>query len=466
MERRQLPAAGQPQHVTAEHDLDRHAVELARAPCFSALPCRQRLPHDSQLDVQALVGEVEVGSKSLPYGTVGISLEHERPRLVLPADPVLVEETRQLGLGSDGRSRVPSMFDSRPSRRRKRLPGSSQGDATATHCFPRGRQGNIAAVLRASLFGPRASETVEDWRAALDDLEEDELLWIDGADPSDDELEQLTGAIGSPESWSLRPGGGDGFARVADDGERLFVTVYGAAGSPDDPVLAEVVCVVGKNWVVTLHQESVEMVEEFRERASGGGDVGRLDAPAFLATLLQWVIAGFLRAFEQVEAELEELDAEAMAKPPGDAQAALGRLVRLRRTIGTLRRALAPHREIVTALAHPELDALSTPDSAERFASLERRLEAALTSARDAKDSVIGSFEIVIARTEFRTNEIVKVLTLVTVLLLPASVLAGVMGMNFKAGIFDIAWLFWVVVAAMIAIALVVAGAARARRWI
>jgi Mg2+ and Co2+ transporter CorA len=45
-------------------------------------------------------------------------------------------------------------------------------------------------------------------------------------------------------------------------------------------------------------------------------------------------------------------------------------------------------------------------------------------------------------------------------------VLAGIMGMNFKAGIFDIAWLFWVVVAAMIVIALVVAGAARARRWI
>ena len=321
-------------------------------------------------------------------------------------------------------------------------------------------------VLSTSLFGARASQTIENWQAALDDLGDDELLWIDASDPLDDELEQLTRAIGSPTSWSLRPGRGDGFARVADDGERLLVTVYGAAGSPEDPILAEVLCVVGKNWVVTVHEKSVEALDEFRERATGGGDVGRLDAPAFLATLLEWVVAGFVRAFEQVEAELETLDAEAMSRPPGDAQAALGRLVKMRRTIGTLRRALAPHREIVTALAHPELDALSTPDSAERFAGLERRLEAALVSARDAKDSVIGSFDVVIARTEFRTNEIVKVLTLVTVMLLPASVLAGVMGMNFETGFFGTSWLFWVVVAAMVVIGLVVGATARARSWI
>ena len=40
-----------------------------------------------------------------------------------------------------------------------------------------------------------------------------------------------------------------------------------------------------------------------------------------------------------------------------------------------------------------------------------------------------------------------KVLTLVTVILLPATVLAGVMGMNFQLHLFDLAWMFWVVIA-------------------
>src|SRR6188472_93316 len=119
------------------------------------------------------------------------------------------------------------------------------------------------------------------------------------------------------------------------------------------------------------------------------------------------------------------------------------RLVELRRSIGTLRRALAPHREVVVALAHPELDALSTEDSAEKFAALEGRLTEALDVARDTKDSTFGSFDLLVARIGQRTNDIMKVLTLVTVVLLPSTVLAGIMGMNFQVGLFDDVWVFW-----------------------
>jgi Mg2+ and Co2+ transporter CorA len=56
------------------------------------------------------------------------------------------------------------------------------------------------------------------------------------------------------------------------------------------------------------------------------------------------------------------------------------------------------------------------------------------------------------------------------VILLPATVLAGIMDMNFKVGIFDLAWIFWAVLAAMLAamfgIAVAVLSVARGRRWI
>jgi Mg2+ and Co2+ transporter CorA len=47
------------------------------------------------------------------------------------------------------------------------------------------------------------------------------------------------------------------------------------------------------------------------------------------------------------------------------------------------------------------------------------------------------------ARIGQRTNDIMKVLTLGKVILLPATVLGGIMGMNFQVGIFDHASLFW-----------------------
>ena len=63
-------------------------------------------------------------------------------------------------------------------------------------------------------------------------------------------------------------------------------------------------------------------------------------------------------------------------------------------------------------------------------------------------------------------NEVMKVLTLLSAVLLPAVVLAGVMGMNFKLPFFDEANNFWFVVAAMVVFALAIVLAARWRRWI
>ena len=59
-----------------------------------------------------------------------------------------------------------------------------------------------------------------------------------------------------------------------------------------------------------------------------------------------------------------------------------------------------------------------------------------------------------------------KVLTLTSVILLPGALIAGVMGMNFKVGLFNHAWLFWIVLTAIVAIAPPTLGAAKQRRWI
>ena len=87
-------------------------------------------------------------------------------------------------------------------------------------------------------------------------------------------------------------------------------------------------------------------------------------------------------------------------------------------------------------------------------------------AAREAKESTRGSFDLLVARIGQRTNDIVKLLTLVTVILLPASVLAGIMGMNFKVGLFDQTWVFWAVIGTMLSIAVLVLSVARNRHWI
>ena len=89
-----------------------------------------------------------------------------------------------------------------------------------------------------------------------------------------------------------------------------------------------------------------------------------------------------------------------------------------------------------------------------------------MQAARDSRESVVGSFDVLIASTGQRTNDIMKVLTLASVLILPGTLLAGIMGMNFKLGLFGEEMYFLVVLAAMAVIALATLGIARIRDWI
>lgn len=247
-----------------------------------------------------------------------------------------------------------------------------------------------------------------------------------------------------------------------DHGRYIHVTTY-APREDEEGELHAVECVVGQNWVVTAHDRPIPVLEEFAERVSGSGDTGSLDGPGFLAALLEWVLGSYSAAFERIEQRLEKFDVNAMRGYGEDKDIEL--LIDMRPQVGKLRRALAAHRSALVALTHPELEALGDNASSERFQSLFSRYEATLQEARDAKEAIVGSFEVLIARGGHHTNRIM-VLTLTSVILLPGALLAGVMGMNYNVGLFDNASLFWVVVAVIVAIAPVTLGLARARRWI
>ena len=97
----------------------------------------------------------------------------------------------------------------------------------------------------------------------------------------------------------------------SDHGRYIHITTY-APREDQEGELHAVECVVGENWVITSHDESIPVLEEFAARVSGSGDTGTLDGPCFLAALLEWVLGAYTAAFERIEERLEEFDVQAM----------------------------------------------------------------------------------------------------------------------------------------------------------
>jgi magnesium transporter len=318
--------------------------------------------------------------------------------------------------------------------------------------------------MSAILFDADRVDHLEHFSKVPRRLNGSKLLWVDIDRRTDESADQVADAFDLNDVTRDHLASSCGHAVFHDFGRYIHVTTY----SPDEGKSENLIaleCVVGENWVITAHDCPLTVLEEFADRVSGSGDTGALDGPAFLATLLEWVLGAYSSTFEGLEQRLEEFDVQAMrgeGKPEDDVE----QLIAMRREVGVLRRALAAHRSALVALTHPELEALGDNASGERFVSLLRRFESTVQEARDAREAIVGSFDVLIARTGHRTNGIMKVLTLTSVILLPGALIASVMGMNFKVGLFNNPWLFYVVVGFIVLIAPLTLGLAKVRKWI
>jgi magnesium transporter len=322
-------------------------------------------------------------------------------------------------------------------------------------------------VTTALLFDRDQVGEVEDWTQQVDRLGRKSILWIDLDRGDRRQLEAAVEGLELSRTSAERLMDGDERPYFGDFGNYLHVTAFAPSRRNGKTESVKVDCLFSEHWVVTVHETPVEVFDEFRERmSSSSGDVGRLDGPEFLADLLAWMLEAYLGEFEAIELALEEFDERVMRGRHADADEELARLVDVRQQIGRLRRALVSHRAMFLALAQPELEAITSSDHAHRFRTLRGQVEEVVQVARDSRDAVFGSFDVLIARSEHRTNEIMKALTLGALLFLPGALIAGLLGMNFKVGLFDTGWYFWVVCAGIVALGGATLVFARSREWI
>ena len=293
-------------------------------------------------------------------------------------------------------------------------------------------------------------------------IDKNRLLWIDldGRDVAD--LALAASAVGLEAEGLRRMSREDRQARILRLPERVVLTL-GAVDAEDlDANRRELDIVVGPNHVITVHDGPLSAIEAFRAEIDHEDQLGRLDAAAFTAGLIDAVFTEYFRQIETIERDIDALD-EIAVRARGEGSF-LATVVTLRRRIARLRRALAPNREALLPLERPDFELRS--DLGPVWPGIIQRLERAIDGLENARELLVGSFDLYLGRASQRTNDVMKVLTLVSAIALPGIVLAGVMGMNFKLPFFDEPSNFYLVLASMVILAVSIIVAARWRRWI
>lgn len=338
------------------------------------------------------------------------------------------------------------------------------------------------AGVRARLFDADGHDrTIDPDEIDLEAVEDRQLAWIDIDLDAADGLDVVAAVLKLGDRDIERIGADTGRARVVQSADHLHVTLEalepeggdrgdgnggddpdGAGGVPGHPLVRhEIDLIAARNLVVTVHRGRILALDRYAEGLAEDSALGVLDAGDLLSGLVDEVIGGYYRIAESIEREIDRLDEVALRGRRGDV---LAEIVAIRRRIAVVRRVLVPHRDALAMLARPEMDAES--DIGRPWPGLTDRLAGAIETIEGLRDALLGTYDIHMGRVAQHANDVTRLLTILSAILLPAVVLAGIMGMNFEIPFFDEPGNFLVVIGTMVVFGMLILGVARWRRWL
>ena len=278
--------------------------------------------------------------------------------------------------------------------------------------------------------------TLEELPKALQDA--DGIVWVDfeNTPPEEDEpiLRELFGfhplAIDDALQETHVP-------KIDDWDDYLYIVLQAVSLDDEQPigdlVVEELDVFLGKQYMVTHHNQSIPAVEHLRDAVVRDHRALKNGADALLYRLVDEVVAGYMPIYERLDDAIDYTEVELFNHPT---PSTLEQIFSVKRTVLHLRRIIAPQREVLNKLARDDyatIDAQAKIYFRDVYDHLVRQYEI----TESLRDLIGGSLDTYLSVINNRMNEIMKTLTVITTLFMPLTFIVGFFGMNFFSPVTD-----------------------------
>ena len=265
------------------------------------------------------------------------------------------------------------------------------------------------------------------------------FLWIDLEKPTPQEakfiledlfhfhplsIEDCVQERTAPKVEEYQPKEGDNFAAY------LFMVIHAVDYSRKDGVFAtkELDFFLGKNFLVTHHTVPLRSITSTEDACTRGtGHVAR--APDRVAhTLLDALVENYKPALEELALEISALEERALQHPTKEV---LNQIIQIKKEVFHLRQIIGPQREVLGRFAHGEFK-LIRPHLVPYYRDVYDALSHISELAQTYADSLTGILQVYLSMSSNLTSEVVKLLTLITLITTPLTLVGTWYGMNFK----------------------------------
>lgn len=219
--------------------------------------------------------------------------------------------------------------------------------------------------------------------------------------------------------------------KVEEFEDHLFIVVRMIA-APESTETEQVSIFLGTNFVLSIQETAGDCFDPVRARIRRSTGRLRSSSADYLAyALIDATIDGYFPVLEGLGEELEQLEDAIVANP----QPALVRdLHNLKRLFLSLRRAIWPHRELLSMLSREE-HVLLERETRLYFRDCYDHTIQLMDIVETYREIASGLMDVHISSVSARLNEIMKVLTIIATLFMPLGFIASLYGMNFDRSV-------------------------------
>jgi len=183
-----------------------------------------------------------------------------------------------------------------------------------------------------------------------------------------------------------------------------------------------------RNGVVTVHQEPVRPVEMLGLRCDRDDRILSRGAGPLFHSVLDYLGDHYNHTMEGLEDAVDEVEDQVFDEPD---ESVMKDIFNLKRDLAQLKRLITPQREMLNRLSRDEFK-LIDPAMKMYFRDIFDHLNRVNDLADSYRDTLTSALEVYFSTVSSHTNEIIKILTIFSAIMLPLTFIVGLYGMNIQ----------------------------------
>ena len=219
--------------------------------------------------------------------------------------------------------------------------------------------------------------------------------------------------------------------KVDDWGDYVYIVldalVYENPATDGTLHLHELDVFLGRNYVVTHHDESIAAIDQVWEACQRDPRHTQSGADHLLYRILDYLVAAYMPIVEKIDDEIDVIEDQVLSKATTET---LEHIFSLKRSLLSMRRVITPQREVLNKLARDDYQVIDSHDRV-FFRDVYDHLVRLQDLNESMRDMLSGTLDIYLSVVNNRMNDVMKTLTVITTLFMPISFIAGFFGMNF-----------------------------------